>query len=99
MALDYLARHQLVNDTKFTNRLQMALWIAASDVLNEEPGTTNHTARVAWAKKELKGVADPEKMKLVAIRVSANPSVGAAGNAAPDSDIQFVVNGLIDGLT
>jgi hypothetical protein len=91
----YAERSALVTDSVFLSRIQMALWVAATDVLNEPAGTPKHDKRLDWAKGTLKAsVAD--NMREVAVRVLANPTVGAAGALAQDSDIQFVVNGLID---
>ena len=95
---DFKDRFALVTDGPFTNRLQMAVWIAACDIIIEAPGTVNHAARLAWANKQLKGEMDNDKMRIVAIRVSANASIGSQGANAPDADIQFVVNGLINEL-
>lgn len=91
----YAERSALVTDSVFLSRIQMALWVAATDVLNEPAGTDKHGKRVEWARNTLKSsVAD--NLREVAIRVLANPVVGGAGAASPDADIQFVVNGLIN---
>lgn len=91
----YAERSALVTDSVFLSRIQMALWVAATDVLNEPAGTDKHGKRVEWARNTLKSsVAD--NLREVAVRVLANPTVGSAGALAPDSDIQFVVNSLID---
>lgn len=64
------------------------------DVLNEDPGTANHVNRVIWAKDALVNA------EAVAGRmfwgVLGNATIAAAGEAATDNDIQFVVNGLIN---
>lgn len=96
--MDYNGRYALTENGTFQRRLQMALWIAAVDVLNEDAGTTNHTARATWAGKALKGPQDSDVLRRVSIRCSANASIGAAGEQASDSDIQFVVNSLVDEL-
>lgn len=91
----YSDRAALVTDANFQARIQMALWIAATDVLNESALTDKHARRMDWAKNALKSsVAD--NLREVAVRVLANPTVGAAGAAAADADIQFVVSGLVN---
>jgi hypothetical protein len=91
----YAERAALVTDTGFQARIQMALWIAATDVMNEDASTEKHARRMDWAKNALKSsVAD--NLREVAVRVLANPTVGAAGAAAADADIQFVVSGLVN---
>lgn len=91
----YAERSALVTDAAFLSRIQMALWVSATDVLNEPSDAPMHAQRMEWAKNMLKSsVAD--NLREVAVRVLSNPTVGAAGAAAPDSDIQFVVNGLIN---
>ena len=96
--MSYLARYQLTENCTFRNKLQMAVWIAALDVINESSATPNHAARLIWATKMLRGVMDTDVARKVAIRASANATIGAAGEAALDSDIQFVINGLVDEL-
>lgn len=96
--MSYLDRYQLTENGQFRNKLQMAVWIAALDVINESAGTPNHAARLIWATKMLKGSMDTDVVRKVAIRASANATIGAAGVGALDSDIQFVINGLVDEL-
>ena len=93
--MDYNGRYALTENGTFQRRLQMALWIAAVDVLNELPVVA---ARRTWATKALKGPQDSDVLRRVSIRCSANASIGAAGEQATDSDIQFVVNSLVDEL-
>ena len=96
--MDYNGRYALTENGTFQRRLQMAMWIAAVDVLNEAAGTVNHAARKTWANKALKGPQDSDILRRVSIRCSANSAIGAAGEQATDSDIQFVVNYLVDEL-
>lgn len=96
--MSYLDRYQLTENGTFKHKLQMAVWIAAVDVTNEPAGTANHAQRLQWANKMLRGPMDTDVMRKVAIRASANATIGAAGEAAADADIQFVVNGLVNEL-
>ncbi len=97
--MSYLDRYQLTENGTFRHKLQMAVWIAAVDVTNEPVGTVNHANRLQWANKMLRGPMDTDVMRKVAIRASANATIGAAGEAALDADIQFVVNGLVNELS
>lgn len=96
--MDYNGRYALTENGTFQRRLQMAIWIAAVDVLNEVDTTPNHASRLTWAKRSLKGPQDTDVIRRVSIRCSANSAIGIAGEAATDSDIQYVVNSLVDEL-
>lgn len=75
-------------------RVQAAMTLAAFDIINEDPATANHAARLQWAA----GVFNSEPGLLNAMMsfVSINVSIRAAGGSAIDSDIQWVVNGSIE---
>jgi len=93
--LAYKDLYDLINDGVFQQRIQYAAWVAAVAMLAEVPGTA---ARQQWAKHALKGSLDSDVLRNVAIQVSANPTIGAAGKACLDSDIQFVVSQIASGL-
>jgi len=67
---------------------------AALDVLNEDPGTTNHANRLVWAKEALVN-ADTVAERMF-WGILQNATIAAAGDEATDNDVQFVVNSLID---
>lgn len=92
---DYTKRRALVDDDGFRRRIQMALWIAADNILSDPAASA---PQKAWATKNLKGVAAAEDIMRLAIRASANSTIGAAGDDAQDSDIQFVVSQAIKEL-
>lgn len=76
------------------NRVASAIAKAAQDVLNEDPGTTNHANRVIWANSALldaRSVAERMMWGVV-----GNATIQTSGEASTDNDIQFVINGLID---
>jgi glucose-6-phosphate isomerase len=80
--------------TLLRQRTQIAIESAAYNVLNEDPGSANHANRIVWANTVLN---NPEKMmNLEMAMVVQNPTIEAEGDNAADSDIQFVVNGLVD---
>ncbi len=83
----------------FLPRLAMALAIAAQDIENEAPETPDHERRLAWAKRALGGQALSDAQKII-WRVALNPVLAAAGESGVvDSDVQWVVNGLLEYLT
>lgn len=80
--------------TALKSRVVAAVAKAAQDVLNEDPSTANHANRVLWAQdalRDAKGAGETMMWGVV-----GNATIQAAGEAATDGDIQFVVNGLID---
>lgn len=93
-----MATLQQIHDLRFQGNLKprvtAAVASAAQDVLNEDSGTANHVARVAWAKSALQdATAAAEEMMW---GVVGNATIQASGDASTDNDIQFVVNGLIN---
>jgi len=67
---------------------------AAYDILNEDAGTANHANRVIWANQTL---ADAKsKAEQMMWGLVTNATIAAAGDAATDNDIQFVVNSYIN---
>lgn len=94
--MTYLARHALTNDQEMKKRVQMAVWIAATNIIYEDPQTANHAARVVWAAEKLRGPMPADEERKAMIFISANSTIGEQGNAASDNDIQFVVNGFVD---
>jgi hypothetical protein len=97
----YTDEYDLFADT--TNALHKkvarAIDVAARDVVNEAPATPNHEIRLVWANWMR---AAPDRVVAEAhramLRVLDNASVAAAGNAATDNDVQFVINALVDTL-
>lgn len=90
--------YNLSKSSDLRNRTLAAMWKSAEDVRNEDAGTANHAERVAltkiWAgaKEEDAAVWDVFRF------VIGNATIQAAGEAAEDNDILFVVNSVIDHL-
>lgn len=88
----YLAYTGQLDD--FTYQISGACLKAAQDIQAEDPGTANHANRIAWASSV---EANPKAMgRLMAGRVLDNATIAASPETATDSDMQFVVNSLID---
>jgi hypothetical protein len=70
--------------------LKIANWIITA----EDAGATNHANRVIWANQ---AIADPEsKARQMVYNVLANATIQASGEAAPDSDVQWVVENCLN---
>jgi hypothetical protein len=78
----------------FWKKVAGACLVAARDIDNEDPGTTNHANRVTWA-AEVREVLESKAKELLP-DVLTNPTIQANVAGATDNDIQFVVNSLID---
>lgn len=90
----YAEIYDLWTSSALKKRAYVAVAKAAQDVLNEDPGTTNHANRVLWATASLE---NPEvNASKMMWPIVSNATVQAAGLACTDNDIQFVVNGAID---
>ncbi len=92
----------IARETDFSNRVQYALFVAAVNVLAEDPGTAGHALRVIYGQRVL---ANNYSISPVCYAVMANPTIAAeatvtpvgeasTGNGVPDGDIQFAVNSL-----
>lgn len=76
-----------------------ACLVASYAILNEDAGTANHANRLAWANAILTGtVADVEAKAMQHLRyaIASNATLQAAGEAATDNDVQFIVNSQIN---
>ncbi len=93
-----MATLQEIYDVRYASntlrcRVIGAILVAANDILNNINETDK---RKRWAKASLR---NPEaKIDAFLLRCALNPTIAAAGDAATDDDIKFVVNGAIDAL-
>lgn len=78
-------------------QVAVAMNNAATNVLNEDPGTENHNNRIAWARriKEEEGAPIAFSKRWV-WSVLENPSIANAPISSPDNDVQFVVDALVN---
>lgn len=86
--------YNLKSNAEFKARIAAAVASAANDILNEDPGTTNHAERVVWAKAAMKDAEGSAEQMLWS--VVQNPTIQTNGLASSDNDIQFVVNSNVD---
>jgi hypothetical protein len=80
----------------FQHRATIAVLKIADWILTlEDAGATNHANRVIWANQ---AISDPEtKAKQFLYQILANAAIQAAGEAALDSDIQWIVENKLNG--
>ncbi len=95
--MSYIAIFGAANDGEFQSRCQVAMWRAAQDIAAESPETEGHAMRKAWADRALQDKLTITCRQL-AMQVLRNPSIAESLGAAPDSDIQYQVNAVIDSI-
>jgi len=88
--------YNLANNAAFKGRISAAVAKAGFDITNEDPGTTYHTERLAWAKNAMKN-PDTVTDQMVWLVVQ-NATIQSSGISSTDNDIQFVVNSNINNL-
>lgn len=76
-------------------KVAVAVVKAVADIRNEAANTPNHARRLAWADRVTADGPDVWAERFI-WRVLENATILAAPATATDSDVQFVVNGLID---
>jgi len=90
----YLERFDLATNANFRKRISMAARIRAVEL----SASQEVPAQKTWALRVLKQGLTGVEVDYLAVVLTANPSVGSEGEAAPDADIQFVVNATIPEL-
>lgn len=98
-ALDQIAAAR--ND-EFAARVMMITYKVAQNVSSEDAGTANHTNRVAYAGRIVRGTDNPKN--IAAHVISSNPTISAAiesdpskyGSNVPDGDIEFALASIWD---
>lgn len=77
-----------------TNRTEVAVTVAAQNILNEDEATANHANRALWAQWALKNSRQAAEQMMWGI--VGNATIQANGDNSSDGDIQFVVDSLIN---
>ncbi len=73
--------------------------VAASQVMNEDPGTANHAKRIAWAKNILSddiSAVTSRIQRMFRYSLATNATFQGNPTGMSDGDIQFIVNSVID---
>lgn len=84
----YIESFDLVNDSTFGKRLQMAMWIGAAGLLTTAGASAGAKT---FARTQLKGPADTDLARRLAIRCAAS----GLEKVSTDAEIQAVVNAMI----
>jgi hypothetical protein len=95
--MDYLKIFGAANDQAFQSRCRVATWKAAQDIAAEDPATPCHESRKDWASRVLADKTNITDRQL-AMQVLRNPQIAADAGAAPDGDIQYQVNSVLDAI-
>lgn len=98
MALTYLERFQLLRNNQWNERVQIAVWAAAVEIINEDPQPENYAGRATYAETLLAGQSSSELLRRLSIRLLADETVGSDGMDAADADMQTVVSAIISDL-
>jgi hypothetical protein len=73
-------------------RLAQAMQDAAYAISNEDPATPDHVNRLAWASGVLaNSSAAYGEARRVQWRLALNPTIAAAGEAATDGELEYVL--------
>lgn len=83
-----------VADHVLWKQCYVAIIKAANDIRNEAENTANHASRLKWAQEAEQDCE--EKVNEMKYRVLQNASIAAAPTTSSDSDVQWVINSLID---
>lgn len=99
MMATYLELLQASNDSTLTQKIRVAVIIAA-ELVRMEPGTTaNHVVRVAWAKNVFLNPEQEAKRMLWCVLAQNKDATLAQIIGASDATVQTAVNAAIDVFT
>ena len=83
-------------DTTLKNKVRVALTIAAEAIRTEAAATTNHAARLAWAKTVSLNPAQYVDPMLRAVLAQNTGATLASILSATDATVQSAVNAAVD---
>lgn len=86
----------LLNDPTLTSKCNAACLVAASAIIGENSGTSNHANRLLWAKKVFQDPVSQGQLMLRAVLAANNAATLTAINTASDATIQSAVNAAVD---
>ena len=96
--LTYLERYRLINDDTFSQRVKLALSVTSIGVVDENPNTPNHAARLVKANQFLTNSFPVDEMRSINLRLMANQTVGAQGMDVTDAALQSAVDNIFNDL-
>ena len=90
--MSLLSEYELRSSVPLRQRLTSALTNAARDIMNESTSTANYDNRRVWAQWILRDAQSAEAFAgQHQWRLLLNSTIAAAGDAATDSDLTYVV--------
>lgn len=92
----YADLKSLESDNTLQNKVEVALWIAAEAIQNEDPGTANHANRLKWAKAVLRDPAGSKDDFLRYLLAANDDQALATIQTASDATVQTHVNNAVD---
>ncbi len=84
----------LKGDGDFWKKVAGACLMAALEIKNEDPGTSNHANRLLWAISVKENSKDMARQMMASVLSDA--TIAADVSTATDAAIQTVVNSLVD---
>ena len=92
----YAELRQLFGHNELKNKVEVACIVAAETIRAEDPGTTNHTNRVIWAKAAFNNPSAVGAQMLMALLAANKDTATVAITGASDSAIQTKVDAAVD---
>lgn len=91
----------IAGNSRFQNRCAYYLDAAAFNVMSEDPATAGHAKRVQYAYGIINGGINLQLLAadvLTNTTIASEAALGSSDFSIPDSDIQFTINSLFNGL-
>ena len=85
-----------VPDSALRKQVSVAIHKAAVNIRNEDPETANYARRIAWSRQVLSRGGIESMAQAMIWSVLENATIQASPATATDSDVQFVVNSLVN---
>ena len=86
----------LKGDQALLNKVRVAVWIAAYNIVGEPVNTANHVNRLIWAKKVFTDETSAANAMLVPVLAANKAATVAQINGATDTAVQDAVNLVVD---
>lgn len=87
---------QASGNTALINKVRWAVVVAATNIMTEDPGTTNHANRMLWAKTVFSDPAEAGKKMMWPVLAQNRAATLAQILAADDPTVQAKVDSAIN---
>ena len=92
----YNELRQLYSHSDLTNRIEVAVIVAAEKIRTEASDTANHANRLIWAKGTFSSTRRAAEQMLMALLAANRASTTAALIAVTDADLQVAVDAAVN---